>query len=152
MSIRSLLMVVSFVLSVLTGFVISQSQVVPSSKTDDKIVIGLSLDTLKEARWQKDRDIFVAHARELGAEVLVQAANSDDTTQMQNVEALISRGVDVLVIVPHNGTAMAKAVEKAHEAGIPVISYDRMIKNCDVDVYISFDNVKVCPLSKVTFK
>lgn len=143
MSIRTLLMVVSFILSVLIGLVISQSGTTTTKKSDDKIVIGLSLDTLKEARWQKDRDIFVACAKELGAEVLVQAANSDDTTQMQNIEALISRNVDVLVIVPHNGKAMAKAVEKAHEAGIPVIAYDRMITDCDVDVYISFDNVKV---------
>ncbi|WP_372366955.1 sugar ABC transporter substrate-binding protein [Candidatus Uabimicrobium sp. HlEnr_7] len=143
MSIRSLLMVISFVLSILIGLIISQNQVTPPSNRDNQIVIGLSLDTLKEARWQKDRDIFVSYAKELGADVLVQAANSDDTTQMQNIEALISRRVDVLVIVPHNGKAMAKAVEKAHEAGIPVIAYDRIIQDCDVDVYISFDNVKV---------
>ena len=72
-----------------------------------KLTIGFSLDTLKEERWQRDRDRFVQRATELGAEVLVQSANSDDTRQVQDVEALISRGVDALVIVPHNGEAMA---------------------------------------------
>ncbi len=76
---------------------------------DDGIVIGLSLDTLKEARWQADRDMFVKRADELGAKVRVLAANSDDTVQISDVEKLITTEVDVLVIVPHDGTAMAKA-------------------------------------------
>ena len=109
----------------------------------EKPVIGLSLDTLKEERWQHDRDTFIAAAEKLGATVLVQAANSDDTTQVRNVESLISRGVDVLVIVPHNGDAMTRAVKSANEAHIPVIAYDRLIKNCAIDYYLSFDNVKV---------
>jgi len=62
---------------------------------------------------------------------------------MQDIEALLSNHVDVLVIVPHNARAMAKAVELAHEANIPVIAYDRIITDCDLDLYISFDNVKV---------
>jgi len=109
----------------------------------EKPVIGLSLDTLKEERWQHDRDTFIAAAEKLGATVLVQSANSDDTTQVRNVESLISRGVDVLVIVPHNGDAMTRAVKSANEAKIPVIAYDRLIKNCAIDYYLSFDNVKV---------
>lgn len=106
-------------------------------------VIGLSLDTLKEERWQRDRDTFVAEAKKLGATVLVQSANSDDITQVRNVESLISRGVDVLVIVPHNDSAMSRAIKSANEAKIPVISYDRLIKNADIAYYLSFDNVKV---------
>lgn len=109
----------------------------------DKPVIGLSLDTLKEERWQHDRDTFTAAAEKLGATVLVQSANSDDTTQVRNVESLISRGVDVLVIVPHNGSAMTRAVKSANEAKIPVIAYDRLILNANIDYYLTFDNVKV---------
>ncbi|MDE3084769.1 MAG: substrate-binding domain-containing protein, partial [Verrucomicrobiota bacterium] len=108
-----------------------------------KILIGLSLDTLKEARWQSDRDYFTERARQLGADVLVLSANSDDSRQVQDVQSLISRGVNVLVIVPHNGEAMTRAVQMADDAGIPVISYDRLIKNCAINLYISFDNVKV---------
>lgn len=106
-------------------------------------VIGLSLDTLKEERWISDRDTFVREAEKRGARVIVQSATSDDTRQVRDVESLISRGVDVLVIVPHNGEAMSRAVKSANEAHIPVISYDRLIMNCLVDYYLSFDNVKV---------
>src|SRR5258708_17249373 len=109
----------------------------------EKPVIGLSLDTLKEERWQRDRDTFVTKAESLGAQVIVQSANGDDTRQTSDIQALISRGVDVLVIVPHNGGALSRAVKAAKEAGIPIISYDRLIMNCDVDVYLTFDNVKV---------
>jgi D-xylose transport system substrate-binding protein len=109
----------------------------------EKPVIGLSLDTLKEERWQRDRDTFIAEARKLGATVIVQSANSDDTRQVRDVESLISRKVDVLVIVPHNGAAMTRAVKSANEAKIPVIAYDRLILNCHIDYYLTFDNVKV---------
>ncbi len=143
MNIRPLLVVTSLLLSVLIGWVISRQGHANSASGPKRILIGLSMDTLKEARWQADRDFFTQKATELGAEVLVQSANSDDTRQMQDVQALISRKVDVLVIIPHNGAAMAKAVELAHEAGIPVIAYDRIIQNSEPDLYITFDNVKV---------
>ncbi len=109
----------------------------------EKPVIGLSLDTLKEERWQRDRDTFIAEAKKLGATVIVQSANSDDTRQVRDVESLISRKVDVLVIVPHNGAAMTRAVKSANEAKIPVIAYDRLILNANIDYYLTFDNVKV---------
>jgi D-xylose transport system substrate-binding protein len=116
---------------------------VTSLAAKEKPVIGLSLDTLKEERWQRDRDLFIAEAEKLGASVVVQSANSDDTRQVRDIESLISKGVDVLVVVPHNGAAMSRAMKSAKEAGIPVISYDRLILNSDVAVYLSFDNVKV---------
>ncbi|ANB55821.1 D-xylose ABC transporter, D-xylose-binding protein [Anoxybacillus sp. B7M1] len=114
-----------------------------AKKKDDKIVIGFSLDTLKEERWQHDKEMFEAKAKELGAEVKTLAANSDDAAQLSQAEQLISEGVDVLVVVPHNAEASAAIVEKAHKEGIKVISYDRLIKNSNVDYYISFDNVRV---------
>ncbi|MGE5582048.1 MAG: D-xylose ABC transporter substrate-binding protein [Bacillota bacterium] len=108
-----------------------------------KLLIGLSMDTLKEERWQKDRDIFVAEAKKLGCQVLVQAANSDDALQVSQSENLLSQGVKVLVIVPHNAEACAPIVESARKSKVKTIAYDRLIKNCDLDLYISFDNEKV---------
>lgn len=108
-----------------------------------KIRIGLSMDTLKEERWQKDRDIFVKKAEELGAEVLVQAADGKDETQVKQAESLLTQGIDVLVVIPHNAEVAATIVEAAKRKNVPVISYDRLIKNSDVDLYISFDNEKV---------
>lgn len=109
----------------------------------EKPVIGLSLDTLKEERWQRDRDTFTAKVESLGGKVITQSANGDDTRQVRDIEALISRGVDVIVIVPHNGEALVRAVKAAKEAKIPVVAYDRLIMNCDIDLYLTFDNVKV---------
>ncbi|QYR21081.1 D-xylose ABC transporter substrate-binding protein [Paenibacillus sp. sptzw28] len=113
------------------------------SKGSGKIKIGFSMDTLQEERWQKDRDLFKAAAEALGADVDVQSANGDDAKQIAQAESLISQGVDVLVVVPHNAEATAAIVEKAHEAGIKVLAYDRLIKNSDVDLYVSFDNERV---------
>ncbi len=144
MKARILLVLVSLLASVLIGLALAARGGSATGKArDDGIVIGLSLDTLKEARWQADRDMFVRRAGELGAKVLVLAANSDDTVQVSDVEKLITNKVDVLVIVPHDGTAMAKAVTMAHEAGIPVIAYDRIIRDSDLDLYVSFDNERV---------
>lgn len=109
----------------------------------NKIRIGLSLDTLKEERWHHDRDLFVAKAKELGADVLVQSSNSNDALQNSQAENLLTEGVNVLVVVPHNGKSAATIVQAAHKAGVPVLAYDRLINDCDLDAYISFDNIKV---------
>ncbi|GAX91684.1 D-xylose ABC transporter substrate-binding protein [Effusibacillus lacus] len=110
---------------------------------DKKITIGLSMATLQEERWQRDRDSFVAIAKALGADVKVQAADLDDAKQVSQAENLISQGVDVLVVIPNNASAAAAIVDKAKAAKIPVMAYDRLITNSDVDLYISFDNERV---------
>jgi D-xylose transport system substrate-binding protein len=150
MSFRSILMVVSLALSVAIGMALrgaggggGADAGSGASRGARKIKIGLSLDTLKEARWQSDRDAFIARAKSLGADIDVQSANSDDSVQIQNITGLLSSGVDVLVVVAHNGEAMAKAVELGHAQGIPVIAYDRLIKSADLDLYVTFDNYKV---------
>jgi D-xylose transport system substrate-binding protein len=114
-----------------------------SPNRSGKIRIGFSMDTLKEERWQKDRDLFVTRAEELGAEVLVQSADGNDATQLRQAESLLTQGIDVLVVIPHNAEVAASIVDAAKRSNVPVISYDRLIKNSDVDLYISFDNEKV---------
>ncbi|MCE9519100.1 MAG: substrate-binding domain-containing protein [Verrucomicrobia bacterium] len=140
---RILLVLISCALSIITGLVLSRGGSTMSSATRARPLIGLSMDTLKEERWQSDRDLFVNRATALGADVTVLSANSDDTRQLRDVESLITKKVDALVIIPHDGAAMAKAVDLAHQAGIPVLSYDRLITGCDLDLYMTFDNVKV---------
>jgi len=110
---------------------------------ENKIKIGFSMDTLEEERWLRDRDLFESAVKNLGAEVEILAANGDDALQILQAETLISQGVDLLVIVPHNAEATATIVKKAHGAGIKVVSYDRLIKNADIDLYVSFDNERV---------
>jgi len=145
MTIRNLLMVVSLVLSVLIGLVLARGGTAGVSATGDGAapLIGMSLDTLKEARWDADSKMFTANVTAQGATVKVLSANGDDNQQIKDVESLLTGGAKVLVIVPHDGVTMARAVEMAHKAGVPVISYDRLIRNSDVDLYISFDNEHV---------
>jgi D-xylose transport system substrate-binding protein len=107
------------------------------------IRIGFSMDTLKEERWQRDRDMVVARAKELGAEVLVQAANGDDALQNSQADNLLTQGVDVLLVAPHNAKTAATIVESAHRSGVPVIAYDRLIEDSDLDLYVSFDAVRM---------
>jgi D-xylose transport system substrate-binding protein len=112
----------------------------PIKQVEDKIKIGFSMDTLEEERWPRDRDLFKEAVEALGAEVVIREAKGDDALQIVQAETLISEGIDLLVIVPHNAEAVATIVNKAHSAGVKVISYDRLVKNASVDLYISFDN------------
>jgi len=105
--------------------------------------IGFSIDDLRLERWARDRDYFNAAAEKLGAKVFVQSADASEQRQIAQIENLISRGVDVLVIVPYNATVLNNAVREAKKAKIKVVSYDRLILNADVDAYISFDNKAV---------
>ena len=74
--------------AVLAGCAKSGQPANPGAAAPHKITIGLSLDTLKEARWQSDRDYFIERAKQLGADVLVLSANSDDTRQVEDVQSL----------------------------------------------------------------
>nr|WP_226929600.1 D-xylose ABC transporter substrate-binding protein [Janthinobacterium sp. FT58W] len=105
--------------------------------------IGFSIDDLRVERWTRDRDFFIAAAEKQGAKVFVQSADASEQRQISQIENLISRGVDVLVIVPFNATVLNNTVKEAKKAGIKVLSYDRLILNADIDAYISFDNEKV---------
>jgi len=105
--------------------------------------IGFSIDDLRVERWSHDRDYFVAAAKSMGATVNVQSADASESRQNAQIENLISRGMDVIVIVPYNGNVLTNAVKEAKEAGIKVVAYDRLILNTDIDAYVSFDNVRV---------
>jgi len=108
-----------------------------------KMVIGLSLPTQREARWVSDKLTMEAYAKGLAVELKIAVADADMAQQTAQCENLLTQGIDVLILAPHDGSAAAPLVEKAHEEGVKVISYDRLILNADVDLYISFDNVKV---------
>jgi D-xylose transport system substrate-binding protein len=108
-----------------------------TKKPGEPVYIGFSMDTLKEERWQRDKQLIEARAKEVGAQLDVQVANGDDAVQTKQCDNLLTKGVDVLIVAPHNGEIAASIVEKAHAAGVRVISYDRLIKNSDVDLYVS---------------
>jgi D-xylose transport system substrate-binding protein len=99
--------------------------------------IGFSMDTLKEERWQRDKRLVEQRAKELGAHLDVEVANGDDAVQTNQADNMLTKGIDVLIVAPHNGEIAASIVEAAHRRGVPVISYDRLIRNSDVDLYLS---------------
>ena len=99
--------------------------------------IGFSMDTLKEERWQRDKQFVEQRAKEVGAVLDVQVANGDDAVQTKQADNMLTKGIDVLIVAPHNGEIAASIVEAAHRRGVPVISYDRLIRNADVDLYLS---------------
>ena len=112
-------------------------------KEDDAITIGISFDSFLIERWQRDRDVFVDQCKSLGAKVNVQNANGDVKAQISQIEYLISKKVDCIVIVGIDADSLIGVCAKAKKQGIPLIAYDRMIFDGDVDLYISFDNEKV---------
>lgn len=126
-------------------FYIYRSVITPESEQtpSKEILIGFSLGTLQEERWQRDRDEFLKRAGKLGVVVDVQSSDNDSAKQISQIEGMIVKGVDVLVVAPYDADSLTAVIEDAHKAGIKVISYDRLIRNADVDLYLSFDNEKV---------
>lgn len=112
-------------------------------ENDDSIQIGLSIDSFVIERWQRERDLFVSKAQELGAEVNVQNANGEVEEQIKQIEYFIEKDVDVIVIIAIDDLALKDVVAKAKKAGIKVMAYDRLMRDSNVDLYISIDSVKV---------
>jgi len=135
----------SFVACLLSGLLLTTLSCQQAQRKSGvgPVRIGISFDSLQLERWQHDRDQFVKRAKELGAEVVIQAADGNDAAQVRQAENLLTQGIDVLVLVPHNAEIAASIVESAKRGNIPVLAYDRLTRDSDVDFYISFDNVKV---------
>ena len=108
------------------------------------IKVGLSLPTQREERWVKDKQVMEAEAKKAGIDLRVQVTDNDAAKQVAQCENLISQGVKVLILAPHDASSAAVIIDKAAKAGIKVISYDRLVTNSTLDYYyLSFDNVKV---------
>lgn len=111
--------------------------------TENPVKIGFVLATMNEERYAKDRDYFTQYAKSKGAEVEFAACDDKVDVQTAKVETLLSKKVDVLVIQPVNGEAAGSIVEMAKKDSVPVVAYDRIIKNADIDLYVTQDSFKV---------
>jgi putative multiple sugar transport system substrate-binding protein len=106
--------------------------------------IGVSMPTQTSERWIADGNSVKEQLEDEGYSVELQYANNDIPTQSQQVDQMITQGVDALIIAAIDGTALNSQLQAAADAGIPVISYDRLIRDSEnVDFYVSFDNYKV---------
>lgn len=112
---------------------------VPPAK---KVTIGFSIDTLAIERWQRDLDIFINKAKELGAEVIVQ--NAGNSIEEQNKQLLyLMNKTDAIVVLPKDASSITESIQKIKSKGIPVISYDRLTLNAGIDLYMTIDSKKV---------
>lgn len=114
-----------------------------ASAAEKKVKIGVSIGTLKQERWQREVEMFKAFAKANNVELLVQSAEDDAQKQISQCENLISQGVDVLIVQALDSEGVGSVVGPAHQAGIKVIAYDRLVRNGELDYYVTFDSVKV---------
>ncbi|AMN54363.1 sugar ABC transporter substrate-binding protein [Labrenzia sp. CP4] len=115
-----------------------------AAMAQDKGSIGIAMPTKSSARWISDGNSMVEQFTEAGYEADLQYAEDDIPNQLAQIENMITKGVDVLVIAAIDGTTLSNALENAAASGIKVIAYDRLIRDSgDVDFYATFDNFKV---------
>jgi putative multiple sugar transport system substrate-binding protein len=108
------------------------------------LTIGVSMPTQTSERWIADGDAVQSQLEDAGYKVDLQFANDDIPTQGQQIDQMITEGADLLVVAAIDGTALSSQLQAAADADIPVISYDRLIRDTEnVDFYVSFDNYKV---------
>jgi D-xylose transport system substrate-binding protein len=117
------------------------SILISCSKEDKKI--GFLFPNMVSGRYIKEKEAFIKRVKELGGTPLVMTADYDDNLQIKQANELISQGAKVLVVNPINGNTAAAIIREAHKNNVKVIAYDRLVKNCDLDYFISFDNEKV---------
>ncbi len=115
-----------------------------SGAAGGKVAVGVVLPTKDEPRWIQDETRFNDAFKKGGYDVQILFSQGDSAKEKANVEALISKGIKVLIICPQDASAAAAAADEAHAAGVKVISYDRLIRDTSsVDYYVTFDSVAV---------
>jgi putative multiple sugar transport system substrate-binding protein len=122
----------------------SAQQAEPAKPAGEALAVGIVLPTKDEPRWVQDEARFKEALSAAGYDVEILFSQGDSAKEKSNVEDLITKGVKVLIITPQDGTAAAAAANAAKEAGVKVISYDRLIRDTDaVDYYVTFDSLAV---------
>ncbi|OCJ16178.1 sugar ABC transporter substrate-binding protein [Rhizobium sp. AC44/96] len=110
----------------------------------DKGTVGIAMPTKSSARWIDDGNNIVKQLQEAGYSTDLQYADDDIPNQLSQIENMVTKGAKVLVIAAIDGTTLSDVLQKAHDAGIKVIAYDRLIRDSgNVDYYATFDNFKV---------
>lgn len=110
----------------------------------DTKVVGISMPTKTSSRWISDGNSLVDAFTALGYGTDLQFADDDIPTQLSQIENMVTKGADILVIAAIDGTTLTDVLQKAHDAGVLVIAYDRLLsKTANVDYYATFDNFGV---------
>ena len=115
-----------------------------AAPANSTLAVGIVLPTKDEPRWIQDETRFSEELTKAGYQVEILFSQGDSAKEKANVEALLTKGIKVLIICPQDGTAAAAAADEARKAGVKVISYDRLIRETDaVDYYVTFDSLAV---------
>lgn len=114
-----------------------------SFKPKKKIKIGFLIHDLVSERWKMDMENFANKVDELGGEAVLKNAYGDANTQVTQGKMMIDEGVKVIAVVAQDGKVLAELVDYANKADAKIIAYDRMIIDCDLDYYISFNSIMV---------
>lgn len=131
-------------ISALSAVVLGASLFAFEAVAQDKGTIGIAMPTKSSARWISDGNSMVEQFTEAGYATDLQYAEDDIPNQLAQIENMITKGVNVLVIAAIDGTTLSNALENAAASGVKVIAYDRLIRDSgDVDYYATFDNFKV---------
>ena len=109
----------------------------------EKIKVGLSFSDLGPERWKNEEILLKKLLEDKGYEVISEQANKDVKLQNEQIDNMVSQGVKALIVVPQDGEAVVTSVDNAVQAGVKVLSYDRLIKSSNIAAYISFNNVEV---------
>jgi D-xylose transport system substrate-binding protein len=113
------------------------------SSCSDPVKVGLLMDHSEFGRWPKDKELLIENIELAGGEVFFKAAQGDSKKQYIQAQELIAEEIDVLILIATNMNDASKIVKNANDNGIKVIAYDRLVKNCNLDFYISFDHVNI---------
>jgi len=125
--------------AMIMALVLSMS--LPVSVVFGDVTVGIAMPTKTTARWVFDGNSMVEQLKKAGYKTDLQYANGDIPTQLSQVENMITKGDQVLVIAAIDGTSLSSVLEDAQAAGVKVIAYDRLIKNsANVDYYATFDS------------
>ncbi len=115
-----------------------------TAHADDKGLIGISMPTKSSTRWISDGESMVKEFTAMGYTTDLQYAEDDIPNQLAQIENMVTKGAKVLIIASIDGTTLSDVLQKAHDAGIKVFAYDRLIsKTANVDYYTTFDNFGV---------
>ncbi len=127
-----------------SGSTTTESSAASGSTSSEGGLIGVSMPTQSSTRWISDGESIKAEMEGQGFQVDLQYAEDDIPTQVAQLEAMLTKGAKALIIAAIDGTQLTDVLQAAHDAGVPVISYDRLIRDsANVDYYATFDNFKV---------
>jgi D-xylose transport system substrate-binding protein len=105
--------------------------------------IGLSFSDFATERWKNEADLMTKLLNEKGYDVIVQEANHDVKLQNDQIDNMVTQGVKALIVIAEDGDAAVTSVDKAADAGVKVLAYDRLIKTPKIAAYLSFNNTEV---------